>query len=116
MFHQHCVQRILRPGIGLARKETDQWAVLFMALQKESGIIYHAFAICGQESSESVSVLFKSKNIGAGPVVQWLSVHIPLLAAWGSLVRIPSVDMAPLGKPCCGRHPTYKVEEDGHDC
>ena len=18
-------------------------------------------------------------------------------------------------KPCCGRHPTYKVEEDGHD-
>ena len=27
------------------------------------------------------------------------------------------VDMAPLGKkPCCGRHPTYKVEEDGHGC
>src|SRR3712207_9410387 len=21
--------------------------------------------------------------------------------------------MAPLGKPCCGRHPTYKIEEDG---
>ena len=21
--------------------------------------------------------------------------------------------MAPLGKPCCGGHPTYKVEEDG---
>ena len=19
-------------------------------------------------------------------------------------------------KPCCGRHPTYKVEEDGHGC
>ena len=27
-------------------------------------------------------------------------------AAQGSLVRIPGVDMAPLGKPCCGRHPT----------
>ena len=36
------------------------------------------------------------------------------LAAWGSLVRIPGTDMAPLVKPCCGRHPTYKVEEDGH--
>ena len=37
-------------------------------------------------------------------------------AAQGSPVRIPGVDMAPLGKPCCGRCPTYKVEEDGHGC
>ena len=36
--------------------------------------------------------------------------------AWGSSVRIPGADMAPLGKPYCGRHPTYKVEEDGHGC
>ena len=38
------------------------------------------------------------------------------LAAQGSPVWILGVDMAPLGKPCCGRHPTYKVEEDGHGC
>ena len=38
------------------------------------------------------------------------------LVAWGLPVRIPSVDMAPLGKPGCGRCPTYKVEEDGHGC
>ena len=28
----------------------------------------------------------------------------------------PGADMAPLVKPCYGRHPTYKVEEDGHRC
>ena len=34
--------------------------------------------------------------------------------AQGSRVQILGGDMAPLGTPCCGRHPTYKVEEDGH--
>ena len=38
------------------------------------------------------------------------------LAAWGSPVRIPGADMALLRNPCCGRCPTYKVEEDGHRC
>ena len=52
----------------------------------------------------------------AGPVAQQLSVHVPLLAARDSLVRIPGVDMAPFGTPYCGRHLTYKVEEDGHRC
>ena len=37
-------------------------------------------------------------------------------AAWGSPIQIPGVDMAPLGTPCCGRHPTYKAEEDGREC
>ena len=38
------------------------------------------------------------------------------LVAWGLSVWILGADMAPLGKPCCGRHPTYKAEEDGHGC
>ena len=53
---------------------------------------------------------------GAGPEVQWLSLHTPLwwprARCFGSQVRT----YAPLSKPCCGRHPTYKVEEDGHGC
>ena len=36
--------------------------------------------------------------------------------AQGSPVRIPRADIALLCKPCCGRRPTYKVEEDGHRC
>ena len=36
--------------------------------------------------------------------------------ALGPLGLIPGADMALLGKPCCGRRPTYKVEEDGHGC
>ena len=35
-------------------------------------------------------------------------------AAWGSPVWIPGVDVALLVKPCYGKRPTYKVEEDGH--
>ena len=38
------------------------------------------------------------------------------LVVCGWLVWIPSADMALLGKPCCGRRPTYKVEQDGHGC
>ena len=38
------------------------------------------------------------------------------LVAQGSLVQIPGADMTLIVKPCCGRHPTYKVEEDGHGC
>ena len=36
--------------------------------------------------------------------------------AQGLLVWIPGAEMALLGTPCCGRHPTHKVEEDEHRC
>ena len=38
------------------------------------------------------------------------------LAARGSPGWIPGADMAPLGMPCCGKCPMYKVEDDGHGC
>ena len=37
-------------------------------------------------------------------------------AAQGSPVQISGAEVASLGTPCCGRRPTYKVEEDGHGC
>ena len=49
--------------------------------------------------------------------VQWLGAHVllqpPRGVHWfGSLVQT----YTPLIKPCCGRHPTYKVGEDEHRC
>ena len=35
---------------------------------------------------------------------------------WGLWVQIPGADHAPLINPSCGRHPTYKMEEDRHRC
>ena len=46
-------------------------------------------------------------------MAQQLSSHVLL---WRPGVQIPGADMALLGKPRCGRCPTYKVEEDGHGC
>ena len=50
--------------------------------------------------------------IGASLVVRQLSLHVllwrPVVCQFGSQVRT----YAPLIKPCCGRYPTYKVEED----
>ena len=37
-------------------------------------------------------------------------------AARGSPIRILGAEMAPLRMSCCGRCPTYKIEEDGHGC
>ena len=58
----------------------------------------------------------KVPNSGAGLVAQQLSLHISL--RWPGVCRLRSWmrTYALLVKPCCGRRPTYKVEEDGHGC
>ena len=54
--------------------------------------------------------------MGAGPVVQWVSWPVllwrPGVRWFGSQVWTYTL----LVKLCYGRHPTYKVEEDGHGC
>ena len=56
---------------------------------------------------------YKGKGQPGGPAVKFTR---SASAARGSPVRILGADMAPIGKPCCLRRPTYKVEEDGHGC
>ena len=62
-----------------------------------------------------ISCTLRSITLGpaSGTVVKFTR---SALAARGLLVRVPGVDTAPFGKPCCGRRPTYKVKEDGHGC
>ena len=56
------------------------------------------------------------KYLGGSPSGTAVKFASSASGAWvpkfGSQVRT----CAPLGKPCCGRRPTYKVEEDGHGC
>src|SRR3712207_9278044 len=67
-----------------------------------------------------VCSLFFFFNDTATTEIYTLSLHdaLPIScstsAARGLLVLIPGVDMAPFIKPCCGRRPTYEVEEYGH--
>ena len=63
-----------------------------------------------------LTILKNGSNGGASPVAPQLSVHVPL--QWPGVYHFRSWvwTYAPLVRPCCGRHPTYKAEEDGHGC
>ena len=55
--------------------------------------------------------------IRAGSVVQRFSSHVPLLSSLGFASSDPGCQHGTAWqKPCCGRRPTYKVEDDGHGC
>ena len=58
----------------------------------------------------------KIKRVGAGPVAQWLSSHVLPWRPWVCWVGSQAWTYPPLVKPCCGRRPTYKLEEDVHRC
>ena len=68
-----------------------------------------------KQTSTLFSEEFSFKNVQAGGQPSGTVVKLApyTSVAWGSLVGIPGVDMAPLGKQCCGRCPTDRVQEDG---
>ena len=50
-------------------------------------------------------------------MAQWLSAHVPLLGSSGFAGADPGCRHGTAWqKPCCGRRPMDKVEEDGHGC
>ena len=64
----------------------------------------------------STSIHVKEKKDGP---VRWHSSYVCMfhsLVAQGSPVQILDADVAPLGTPCCGKRPMFKVVEDGHGC
>ena len=67
------------------------------------------------EVSSEVTLRSRTAFLGL-PGVTVVKCACSTSAARDSPVWIPGVDMAPLGPLCCGRRPTYKVEEDGHRC
>ena len=64
-------------------------------------------------STQYASKEYDYRGLPGGRAVK--CVHSALVV-WGSPVQILGADMALLGKPCCGRHPIYKAEGDGHRC
>ena len=68
------------------------------------------------EMQENQKTSDKMAALGASQVVQWLSLHFPLQRPRVHSFRCHVWTCALLVKTCCDRHPTYKVEEDGHGC
>ena len=66
--------------------------------------------------SKLIKLHFEYMWFRGGPSGTAVTSTCSAVAARGSPVRIPGADMAWFGKPCCGRPPTYKGEEDGHGC
>ena len=64
-----------------------------------------------------LSLFFSINDVTrASPVAQQLSLHILLLRPRLCQFRSQLWTYTPLVLPCCGRHPTYKAEEDRHRC
>ena len=71
----------------------------------------------GESECNLVGITFEKKCFRAGLVAQRLSLHIALLGSLGFTGSDPGYGHGTTWqKPCCGRRPTYKIEEDGHGC
>ena len=93
--------------VSLPERDED---VTFIPFQ---GVYSIAFLKFGEEVRKNLCIKLDLRGRRAGTAAKCARYAS---AAWVSPVRILDADMAPCGKPCCGRHPTYKVEEDGRGC
>ena len=101
----------LRPNIyqvvGSAWAHGFSDLVYYMSLLFQSQV---NISLCGEAKVKTVT-------LGAGPVAQRLSAHVPLLGGLGFTGLDPGCGHGTTWQtPCCGGRPTCKVEEDGHGC
>ena len=69
--------------------------------------------LCFSIFHNELELKIKKEGLPGGIAVKFArSAGQPGVRRFGSWVRTYAL----LVKPCCGRHPTYKVEEDGHRC
>ena len=84
--------------------EIGQWNLL---TEKAGGRMFVKYSL----------TLVKKNYVGVGPVVQRLSSHVLLLGGPEFAGSDPGCRYGVAWQtPCCGRRPTYKVEEDGNGC
>ena len=70
-----------------------------------------------EKGINDLDCVFKKEVSGVGPVVQRLSAHVRLLGGPGFGGSDPGCGHGTAWqKPCCGRCPMFKVEEDGNGC
>ena len=74
------------------------------------------FREAGSSKRDVLKLTLKKRQTRGRPSGPAVKCTCSASAAWDTPVWILGTDMAPLGMPCCGRHPTNKVEEDGHGC
>ena len=79
------------------------------------GIVY-ILPNTGLDGFSSTELILLKSDFGGQPSGTAVQFARSFSVAWGSLVQIQAGTYAPLIKACCGRRPTYKVEEDGHGC
>ena len=119
----HCTESIPR---SLTQKTSPKSLILQQAAQADSinwptpifqhpSISQHfGWFMASWEVEVGDVTTYKKDSAWASLVEQQLSLHTPL--RWPRVHQSGSRTYVPLVKPCCGRCPTYKVEEDGHGC
>ena len=102
---------------------SHSWSVLETCLRhlqtKKDGssVMLVVLSFLERDSREMEGMHSIQRILGAGPMAQWLSSHVPLLGDSEFAGSDPRCGHGTAWqKSCCGRRPTYKVEEDGHGC